>query len=122
MRKALTCIIASFLLGVGTLGYAQQQPPARQEAQRPQDEGAPLTLRGCLTKGSQSQQYIVADERSGQKIAFAASSKLDSYVNQTVEISGRVVDRGGDKSFQPESVKSISSSCNATQKQQDKQQ
>jgi hypothetical protein len=105
---------------VGTLGYAQQSP-AQQESQRPQDEAAQLTLKGCLTKGSQSQQYVVADQRSGEKIAFAAPSKLDTYVNQTVEVSGRVVDRGGDKTFQPQSVKSISSSCNTTQKQEEKQ-
>jgi hypothetical protein len=61
---------------------------------------------------------MVADEKSGEKIAFSASSKLDSYVNQTVEIAGRVVDRGGAKSFQPQSVKAISASCNSTQKQQ----
>jgi hypothetical protein len=121
MKKALTCTIACFLLSVGTLGYAQQ-PPAQQDSQRPKDEGAPMTLKGCLTKGSQPQQYIVADEKSGEKVAFAASSKLDSYVNQTVEISGKVVDRGGDKSFQPQSVKSISSSCGSTQKEQEKQE
>ena len=120
MKKALTFTIASLLLSVGTLGYAQQNP-AQQESQRPQDEGAQLTLKGCLTKGSQSQQYVVADDRSGEKVAFAGSSKLDSYVNQTVEISGRVVDRGGDKTFQPQSIKSISSSCNATQKKEEKQ-
>jgi hypothetical protein len=107
-------------LSVGTLAYAQQSP-APQESPKPQDEGAMLTLKGCLTKGSQAQQYVVADERSGEKISFAGSSKLDSYVNQTVEISGKVVDRGGDKTFQPQSVKSVSSSCSATPKQQEKQ-
>jgi hypothetical protein len=120
MKKSLSCTIASLLLSVGTLSYAQQSP-AQQESQRPQDEAAQLTLKGCLTKGSQSQQYVVADQRSGEKIAFAAPSKLDTYVNQTVEVSGRVVDRGGDKTFQPQSVKSISSSCNTTQKQEEKQ-
>jgi hypothetical protein len=79
-----------------------------------------MTLKGCLTKGSQAQEYVVADEKSGEKLAFAGSSKLDSYVNQTVEISGKVVDRGGDKAFQPQSIKSIASSCNATQKKEDK--
>ena len=87
MKKSLTCTIASLLLSVGTLGYAQQSP-AQQESQRPQDEAAQLTLKGWLTKGSQSQQYVVADQRSGEKIAFAAPSKLDTYVNQTVEVSG----------------------------------
>jgi hypothetical protein len=119
MKKALTCTIASLLLSVGTLGYAQQSP-AQQDSQRPQDGGAQVTLKGCLTKGSQSQQYVVADQSSGDKIAFAGPSKLDSYVNQTVEVSGKVVDRGGDKTFQPQSVKSVSSSCNGTQKQEEK--
>jgi hypothetical protein len=120
MKKALTFAIASLLLSIGSIGYAQQSP-AQQESQRPQDDGAPLTLKGCLTKGTQSQQYVVADDRSGEKVAFAGSSKLDSYVNQTVEVSGRVVDRGGDKTFQPQSIKSVASSCNATQKKEEKQ-
>jgi len=120
MKTALTCTIASLLLSVGTLGYAQQPPP--QQEQRPRDEGGtPVTLKGCLTKGSQAQEYVVADEKSGEKLAFAGSAKLDSYVNQTVELSGKVVDRGGEKTFQPQSIKSVASSCNATQKKEDKQ-
>ena len=53
----------------------------------------------------------MADEASGEKISFAAPSKLDSYLNQTVELKGQIVEQGGAKTFQPESVKSVAASC-----------
>lgn len=116
MKNVLPRLCATFLLSIGALSYAQdnpraQQPPAERERQRNQDEGTPATVRGCLTKGSQAQEYVVADERSGQKVSFAGSAKLDSYVNQTVEVTGQIVDRGGEKAFQPQSIKAVAASC-----------
>src|SRR5262245_51409148 len=104
MKNILVRISATLVLSLGGLSCAQdnpttQQPPAQREGQRNQDEGTPVTVRGCLTKGSQAQEYVVADERSGEKVSFAGSAKLDSYVNQTVEITGQIVERGGEKVF-----------------------
>ena len=108
------------MLSIGAVGYAQQerqQPPAQQQEERQrQTESNPVTLTGCLTKGTQPEEYVLVD-KSGEKLTFGGSSKLDNYVNQTVELRGQVVESGGQKAFQPQAIKSISSSCSgATQK------
>lgn len=109
MKPTLLGAIASILLSAGTVSFAQE-PPAQREPQQ-KNESPAVQVRGCLTKGSEPQQYVVADEESGKKVAFGAPSKIDSYLNQTVELTGRMIDRGGEKSFQPEAIKSVSSSC-----------
>ncbi len=123
MRISFLSTIASVIvLSAGVLSYAQQtpsdkQPPAaQQERDRSQDEGTPVTLRGCLSKGDQAQQYIIADETSGEKVSFGGPAKLDAYVNQTVEIQGQVVERAGSKVFRAQSVKSVSDSCSSQKK------
>ena len=79
MNNVQVRLIASsfLLLGVGAVSYAQdppaQQPRPQQERERSQEEGTPAKLRGCLTKGSQAQQYVIADEESGEKIPFAVT-------------------------------------------------
>jgi hypothetical protein len=120
MNKTLCLTTTALLLSIGAVGYAQQerqQPPAQQQEQRQrQAESTPVTFTGCLTKGTQAEEYVLVD-KSGEKLTFAGSSKLDSYVNQTVELRGQVIERGGEKAFQPQSIKSISSSCSgATEK------
>ncbi len=123
MRISFVPTIASVIvLSAGVLSYAQQPPSekqapaAQQERDRSQDEGTPVTLRGCLSKGDQAQQYTIADETSGEKVSFGGPAKLDSYVNQTVEIQGQMVERSGSKVFKPESLKSVSDSCSSQQK------
>jgi hypothetical protein len=111
MKKIFLFTSAFLLLSVGSISYAQE-PPARQAPpQEKKGEGTPVTLKGCLTKGSQAQTYTVADEASGEKVMFAGPAKLDSYLNQTVAITGAIVESGGEKSFQPQSIKTIAASC-----------
>ena len=105
---------------VGSVAYAQQEPPpqappAQQNAQPAEDSGSPMVLKGCLKKGTQAQEYVVADDDSGKQTSFAGPAKLDGYVNQTVEISGRVVERGGEKTFQAQALKPVASSCKNSQ-------
>jgi hypothetical protein len=123
MTKTLAPTVASLLLSAGMISYAQQAPRTRPAAQAQnqqqkdqQEQGESATFKGCLTKGSDAQQYIVADESSGQKVAFAGPAKLDNYVNRTVEVTGQVVERSGQKSFQPQSIKSVAPSCNSADK------
>ena len=116
MKKILVCLSATLLMSVGALSYAQDNPPAQpspgqQDRQRSQDNGTPATIRGCLLKGSTAQEYVVADEKSGEKVSFAGSAKLDNYVNQTVEVTGQVVERDGGKAFQPQAIKSVAATC-----------
>ncbi|MGJ5818325.1 hypothetical protein [Paludibaculum fermentans] len=114
MKNILLYTATFLLLGVGAFA---QEPPARPAP--PQDqksEEMPATLKGCLTKGSDAQTYALADDTSGQKVVFSGSSKLDNYLNQTVELKGEIVDRGGEKSFQPRTIKTIAASCKNGQK------
>lgn len=113
MKNILLITSAFLFLNVGAVSYAQEPPPTRPA--QPQDQGTPVTLKGCLTKGNQAQTYLVADETSGKKVMFAGAAKLDSYLNQSVEIKGAMVERDGEKSFQPQSIKTISASCKSGQ-------
>jgi len=106
MRKALLSALAPLLLSIGAVSYAQEPP-----SQKPQQDSSAVTVKGCLTKGPEAQQYIVTEDASGEKVMFGGSAKLDEYVNQTVELTGRIVERGGQSAFQPQSIKTVSSSC-----------
>jgi hypothetical protein len=114
MKNTIASTCAMLLLSVGAATYAQDNPQAQQPppAQRErQAEAMPATIKGCLTKGSQAQEYVVADDKSGEKVSFAGSSKLDTYLNQTVELTGQIVERGGERAFQPQAIKSVASTC-----------
>jgi hypothetical protein len=108
MRKILMGAIASTVL-MGMAAFGQEPSPEKKQPQ--QGEDSSITLQGCLTKGAEEQQYLLTNESSGRKLAFGGPSKLDEYLNQTVELKGRIVDRGGQSGFQAESVKTVTSSC-----------
>jgi hypothetical protein len=106
-------------VALGTLSFAQvpgpqHRPPAQQtdpaDPQTPGDNQQ-LTLTGCLMKGASANEYAITDSRSGEKYSFGAPDQLQKYLNQTVQLTGTVTMRGGEKSFRPETVKSLSSSC-----------
>jgi len=111
--KLFLPVTFSVLIAVGS-AFAQTptQQPAPSQQQR-DDQG--VTVTGCLTKGSAANQYVIADSKSGEKFTFEGPDKLDTYVNQTVQLTGKMMDRGGEKSFQPQAVKSISASCEKNQ-------
>ena len=118
MKKTLLLTVFSACLGSGISGYAQSPsqepaPPQPQQAQPQQQEdtGEPKTIVGCLIKGSGDHGYLITDKKSGEKLNFMASDKINQYLNQTVELSGRVMLKGGEKSFLPQTAKTVSPSC-----------
>jgi hypothetical protein len=116
MKKTLLTSIFSALIVLSTSAYAQEQPPPKKQpppSQQKEGGGDPVTVTGCLKKGSSQGDYVIDDKKSGDKIKFTASSKLDAYVNQTVELTGTMSSQGGEKMFQPETVKSVAASCSA---------
>jgi hypothetical protein len=120
MRLFFVPVVLSLFLGLGIAAIAQDDPSQdrpRQQQQQPSDEGNKVSFTGCLTKDSQPEQYVVTDQSSGEKISFRGSDKLENYVNQTVRVSGKVVDRGGEKAFQPETLDVVSTSCGTPEKQ-----
>ena len=74
-----------------------------------------MTLTGCLMKGEKPEEYAITDNKSGEKISFAAPEQLQKYVNQIVQLVGTVMTRGGVRAFRPESLKAISPSCERSQ-------
>jgi hypothetical protein len=86
-----------------------QGPPSQQSEQS--DDSRPMTLIGCLAKGSTADQFVITDKKSGQKITFGGPNQLDKFLNQTVQLSGTVTSRAGAQSFRPESIKPVSPSC-----------
>lgn len=115
MKKILLFTSMILTLSMGAVGYAQEPPARSPQPQHEQSTSAPATLKGCLTKGSQAKTYSLADEATGQMVTFAGSAKLDNYLNQTVELTGDMVERGGEKSFMPQTVKTVAASCKSGQ-------
>jgi hypothetical protein len=123
---SITALFTAFA-ALGTLSFAQvpgQQAPGQQRRPPSQQadpadpsatEGAPLTLTGCLMKGTSASEYMITDSKSGEKYTFGAPDQLQRYLNQTVQLTGTVTTQGADKAFRPSSVKSISPSCERAQ-------
>ena len=70
-----------------------------------------VTVTGCLTKGSGTNEYQVSDSKTGEKIPFTAPAQLDKYVNQTVKLTGTMASQGSDKVFKPQAIDQVSPSC-----------
>jgi hypothetical protein len=106
MKLFLPLTISTILSAAGA--FAQQAPPSQQQQQ--QDSQA-TTLTGCLTKGTNTGEYMITDSKSGQKYTFAGPDRLDSYVNHTVQLTGKMNMSGNEKAFQPQSIKTVSDTC-----------
>ena len=122
MQRYSTSAMFPVCIGLGIAALAQnpnqRAPPSQQPNQSEQNEqagGQPMTLTGCLMKGTQPQKYGITDNKPGENISFAAPEQLQGYLNQTVQLVGTVMIRGGQKAFRPESVKAISTSCERSQ-------
>jgi hypothetical protein len=123
MKKLIRPAMFTVFIGLGIAAFAQnpsqRTPPSQQRPQaepNDADAGQPMTVTGCLMKGASADQYAITDQKSGEKISFAAPDQLQKYLNQTVELTGTVMNRGGQKAFQAQSLKSISPSCEGAQK------
>ena len=91
----------------GTTMFAQEQQPPNNNQNR-----QTTTVTGCLTKSSTNGEYVLSEQNTGQKYTFNAPAQLDNYINHTVQMTGRMMNnQNGDKQFQPESVKTVSNSC-----------
>jgi len=107
MKTLLTLTISMFL---GAAAYAQNPPQQTPPSQDQQDTQS-TTVTGCLTKGANTGEYMISDSKTGEKLTFAGPDRLDSYVNHTVQLTGKMMMSGNEKSFQPQSIKTISNAC-----------
>lgn len=105
------------LIGLSTAAYSQRpgsSPPGQTDRpnQAQPAQGDKVSLTGCLTKGSQANQYVITDSASHKAYPFPGPPQLDAYVNQTVRLTGSLESRdNGDKVFRPESIAPVSASC-----------
>ena len=105
MKFLLPLTLSVFL---SAAAFAQNPPPQPQDQQDTQG----TTITGCLTKGQNTGEYVITDSKTGEKMTFAGPDRLDTYVNHTVQLTGKLVNSGAsEKTFQPQSIKTISNAC-----------
>ena len=113
MKKLFLPLTFSVVIGLGSVALAQnpsqRTPPPQQQEE--QGNGQSVTFVGCLAKSTTPDQYVITENKSGQKVTFGGPNQLEKYVNQTVQLTGTMMSKGGEKSFQPESLKPVSPSC-----------
>ena len=93
-------------LALGSVAYGQDPTPP----QKPSDDQK-VSVTGCLMKGTEAAQYMVTDQKTGEKVPFSGPSQLDKYLNQTVKLTGTIIAQGQDKVFKPESINQVSATC-----------
>lgn len=111
MKNILRLTSAFLFLSAAAVSYAQEPPAQPSQPQNQRSAPAPTTLTGCLTKGSVAKTYTLTDQATSRAVTFAGSAVLDNYVNQTVELSGDMVEKGGESTFLPRTIKTIASTC-----------
>jgi hypothetical protein len=118
MNRLFLPLTFSVALGLGSVALAQnpsqRTPPSQQNPAQQQEEqgnGQSVTFIGCLAKATTPDQYVITENKSGQKVTFGGPNQLEKYLNQTVQLTGTMMNKGGEKSFQPESLKPVSPSC-----------
>jgi len=93
-------------LALGSLAYGQD-PPQGTPPQKSSD-ASKVTVTGCLTKGTSANEYVITDQKSGEKVPFAGPAQLEKYVNQTVKLTGTMAAQG---QFKPESINQVAATC-----------
>jgi hypothetical protein len=94
---------------LGSAAYAQN-PPLPPQTQDQHETGG-TTITGCLTKGANPGEYVITDSKSGEKTTFAGPDRLESYLNHTVQLTGKMMSTNDGKTFQPQSIKTVSNTC-----------
>jgi hypothetical protein len=92
-------------LALGSIAFGQDPAP------KPQSDTPSVSVTGCLVKGETPNNYVVTDQKSGDKLPFSGPATLDKYVNQTVTLTGTVATQGQDKVFKPQKIEQVSPSC-----------
>ncbi len=103
-------VLLTLSLFLSAVAFAQN-PPQQHPPTSPDQDSQAVTVTGCLTKGQTAGEYTITDSKSGEKMSFPGPDRLDSYVNHTVQLTGKMMDRGGEKAFQPQSIRTVSDTC-----------
>ena len=97
-------------LALGNIAYGQD--PSQSPPPQKQSDAQKVSVTGCLAKGAAAGEYTITDQKTGEKVPFAASAEqLDKYLNQTVKLTGTVSGQGQGKIFRPESIDQVAATC-----------
>ncbi|MFN0171614.1 MAG: hypothetical protein ACKV22_34795 [Bryobacteraceae bacterium] len=98
MRKTLAHVAA---LGVlCAVGWSDDKAKAGQQ------------VTGCLTKGAQAGEFILTDEKSGERMIAAGSPDLEKHAaNHKVKVTGSREPGDGKQVFKVTSIEHVSDTC-----------
>ncbi len=102
-------ILGGLILSGGAYAQDPGQAP-KQDTDTPK-----VSVTGCLTKGSGTNEYLVTDGKTGEKLPFGGPEQLDKYVNQTVTLTGTMATQGANKVFKPQAIKQVAATCEKAQ-------
>jgi hypothetical protein len=105
----LSSVILLTGLALGSVAYGQDPAP-----QKPSD-AQKVSVTGCLVKGTEPNQYMITDQKTGEKLPVSGPSQLDKYVNQTVKLTGTLAAQGEDKVLKPQSINPVAATCEKAQ-------
>lgn len=109
--RPLSSAVLLAVLALGSIAYAQDPSQTPPSTPQKQSDTPKVSVTGCLTKGSGTGEYLITDQKSGEKVPFSGPVQLDKYVNQTVRLTGTIAAQGGEKAFKPESINQVSPTC-----------
>jgi len=98
------------LLLAGVL-FGQESPKDSATTKSPQE----ITLTGCLSKASNSAQFVLTDQATGNRTPITGTSDLEQPVNHTVKLTGANTTENGRAVFTATKVEHISATCTAKQ-------
>jgi hypothetical protein len=112
--KLLSSVVLVGGLVMGSLAYAQDPSQTTPPREKPGD-ASKVSITGCLTKGAVASEYLITDQKSGEKLPFNTPAPIDKYVNQTVKLTGTIASQGQEKVFRPESINQVAATCDKGQ-------
>ena len=77
MRGSRLLVLACILVVTPALSFSQSPKPKTHS-----------TISGCLTSGDHPDEYRLVDEKGVTNIVYSVSVHLDSYVGQSVALTG----------------------------------
>ena len=102
--------VGCLVMGAGA--YAQDPSQSTPHSQGKQEnDTSKVSVTGCLTKGNGANEYVVTDQKSGEKVPFGGPAEIDKYVNQTVKLTGTMAVQGSEKVFRPQTINQVATSC-----------
>lgn len=103
-----TCALLAFF-GISALSYAQQSDQDRDRMKSTRQS----SITGCLVKGESSDQYVLTNPDTGDKIVVTGPAELEKHAaNHTVKLTGTPSDDG--KTFTAVRVQHISDTCQSS--------